>query len=271
MRIIKKYIYLFAAGLTLSVACKEKIELEIPSAAPLLVVEAEVTTETDSSYVKLHLSSDYFSAAAYPVVKTAQVRVNGISFDFDPIQNLYRPDSGFDGKPDSVYNLQINYEGKTYTSQAKLEPMFSVKSFFNTYKPKEGFLPAGYSVSYVGYDDRPGTKYTYFVGGKYDFVNHVDSFDKNKILFNSAQTPVNRDYQFEIPFTRFDVGDIYTCIFRSVDKNMYDFIEAYNMQSSGAPGPFQVPPANLPTNITGGALGYFATYQVVRIRHMITP
>lgn len=269
MQIIKKHIYLLAVGFILTVACKEKIELEIPGAAPLLVVEAEVTTETDSSYVKLHLSSDYFSAADYPVVSNALVSVNGIPFGFDPIKNLYKPANGYKGKTDSTYRLTINYNGKTYTSAAKLEPMFRVDSFFQTYKKAEGFLPAGYSISYVGFDQRPKIKYTYFVNGYFDTITQRDSFDRSKILFNSDQTPINKTYQFEIPFTRFNPGDEYLYIFRSIDKNMNDFIEAFINQSSGAPGPFQVPPANLPTNITGGALGYFATYDVVRGRYKV--
>ncbi len=269
MKFLKNPIFLLLAGFLFVASCKEKIDIDIPGAAPLLVVEAEVTTETDSSYVKLNLSSNYFSVADYPVVNNATVSVNGVPFNFDASRKLYTPGPGYVGKTDSTYNLLINYDGKTYTSQAKLERMFRVDSFFQTYKEAEGFLPAGYSVSYVGFDDRPRIKYTYFLNGFFDTIMHRDSFDRNKILFNSSQTPINQIYHFEIPFTRFNHGDIYLYIFRSIDKNMNDFIEAFVNQSPAIPGPFQVPPANLPTNITGGAVGYFATYDVVRGKYVV--
>jgi hypothetical protein len=87
-------------------------------------------------------------------------------------------------------------------------------------------------------------------------------------LFDNGVTR-SGSYEFELPFLRLQRNDYTYMIFRSVDKNMYDFINAYNSQTSGAPGPFQVPPANLPTNIEGGALGYFATYDVVRTNRFL--
>jgi hypothetical protein len=147
--------------------------------------------------------------------------------------------------------------------------MFRVDSFFQVWKEAEGFLPAGYSISYAGFDDRPQTKYTYFINGYFDTIVQRDSFDNNKILFDNTITPINESYNFEIPFARFNSGDEYIAIFRSIDKNMFDFINAYNNQDPNIPGPFQTPPANLPTNIVGGAVGYFTGYDVQRWRYKV--
>ncbi len=250
-------------------ACKEKIDLVVPDAAPLLVVESELTTETDSSFVRLTLSSNYFSPLDYPVVTNASVSINGVVFSYDALKKLYKPAAGYLGQRDTLYHLLINYAGKTYTSQARLEPMFRIDSFVQKYKPAQGFFKAGFALSYIGFDNRPPIKYTYFINGLYDTISKTDSFNRNKILFSSDQTPVNKTYEFEIPFARFQSGDTYICIFRSVDKSMYDFIDAWATQNSGAPGPFQAPPANLPTNIIGGAVGYFATYDVSRWRYLV--
>ncbi|MCF8254240.1 MAG: DUF4249 domain-containing protein [Bacteroidia bacterium] len=266
---MKKILY-FSILLTLAItSCKEKIDVQVADASPIVVVEAEITTEKDSSYVKLSLSSNYFNTLEIPFIKSANVSVNGVPFLFDPSLNLYKPFSGYVGKTDSTYNLLVNYDGKDYTSSAKLERMFRVDSFYQTWKDAEGFLEAGYSVSYAGFDNRPQTKYTYFVNGYFDTIVQRDSFDGNIILFDNAFTPVNEPYQFEIPFARFNSGDEYIAIFRSVDKNMNDFLIAYSNQNPDIPGPFQVPPANLPTNITGGALGYFATYDISRWRYKV--
>ncbi|OYU97573.1 MAG: hypothetical protein CFE21_04575 [Bacteroidetes bacterium B1(2017)] len=266
---MKKIAYSFLATILLLGACKEQIDIETKDANPLLVVEGEVTTEVDSSYVKLSLSTNYFASLEIPIVKTATVTVNGVPFNFVPSQNVYRPASGYVGKTDSVYNLLVSYDNKTYTARTTLERMFRVDSFFQTWKEAEGFLPAGYSISYAGFDSRPQTKYTYFINGYFDTIAQRDSFDNNKVLFDNSQTPVNKPYVFEIPFARFNSGDEYIAIFRSVDKNMNDFIFAYGNQNPNIPGPFQTPPANLPTNITGGGLGYFTGYDVVRWRYKV--
>ncbi len=263
-----KFLNIFFIILAFS-ACKEKVTIEMQDANPILVVEGELTTETDSSFVRLSLSSNYYAAEQPTLVTSAQVSVNGIPFNYDPTKNLYKPQLGFVGKADTTYNLLINYESKIYTSTAKLERMFRVDSFFQTWKEAEGFLPSGYSVSYAGYDDRPQTKYTYFVNGKVDSATQQDSFARQKVLWDNTQTPVNKPYVFEVPFTRFKSGETYLAIFRSVDKNMYDFIRELNSQNPNIPGPFQTPPTNLPTNISGGALGYFATYDVKRWRYKV--
>jgi hypothetical protein len=182
-------------------------------------------------------------------------------------EGVYRTKASYVAAPNTTYNLKIVAEGKTYTSTSTLTPMFRVDSIQQVYKPAQGFLKEGYTVKYFAYDDRAPIKYTYFRFGK-NSQNAEDSLFDTKILFDNGVTR-NGSYEFELPFLRLQPNDYTYLIFRSVDKNMYDFITAYNNQTSEAPGPFQVPPANLPTNIIGGALGYFATFDVVRTKRFL--
>lgn len=271
MKSIKNIFYLLIFLFVMQ-SCKEKIDIDIPAGEKKFVVEAELTTETDSSFVKLSMTADYYSSDPYPTISNAAVTVtsNGVSTVFSHVGNgFYKAPSPFAGIKNQTYELNIVHQGKTYTSTAVLVPMFRVDSIFQVFKPKKFPLEEGYSINYIGFDDRPKVKYTYFRIGYFDTILQRDSLSEDKILFNSDQTPINEYYTFELPFTRFKVGETCIMIFRSVDKNMNDFIEAYNTQTSGAPGPFQSPPANLPTNITGGAIGYFATYDVVRKRYKV--
>ena len=250
----------------LIVSCKEKINIDIPDGDPKLVIEAELSTEVDSSFVRLTKSANYYSSADYLKVTNALVLIN--TDTFYPVSNgIYKPKASYVGVTNKTYSLKIVSEGKTYTSTSTLTPMFRVDSLQQVFKPAQGFLKEGYTVKYFGLDNREPIKYTYFRFGKNDLQGNDSLFD-DKILFDNGSTQSGQ-YEFELPFLRLKKGDYTYLIFRSVDKNMYDFINAYNNQTSGAPGPFQVPPANLPTNIIGGALGYFATYDVVRSRFNI--
>ncbi len=266
---MKKIIVFILPVFLLVSACKEMVEIELKDANPVLVVEGEISTEIDSSYVKLSMSTNYYTAGIAPVVKTALVNVNGIPFLFDPSLQLYKPSAGFAGKTDSVYQLNINYNAKSYSAQTTLYPMFRVDSFFQTWKEAEGFLRAGYALSYSAFDSRPTPRYTYFSQGYFDTIAKKDSVPGNTIVFDNVQTPANKQYSFEIPFARFLSGDIYFATFRSIDTQMKDFLAAYSSQNPNIPGPFQVPPANLPTNISGGAVGYFVGYDVKRFRYTI--
>lgn len=256
----------FIALCILAVSCKEKTDIDIPDGDPKLVVEAEVSTEVDSSFVRLTKSANYYSSADYLKVKDALVLVNSDTF-FHVADGVYRPKTSYVAVPNTTYNLKIVAEGKTYTSTSTLTPMFRVDSVQQVFKPAQGFLKEGYTLKYFAYDDREPIKYTYFRFGKNDLQGNDSLFDA-KILFDNGVTR-NGSYEFELPFLRLKPNDYSYMIFRSVDKNMYEFINAYNSQTSGAPGPFQVPPANLPTNIVGGALGYFATYDVVRSKRFL--
>jgi len=265
---MKNYIHLSLFALLFLGACKEEIDIEIPNAEPLLVVEGSVTTEPDSSFIRLTLTSNYYSQDPYPIVKNAEVSVNGIPFSYVDSLKHYIAPTGYVGVVNTIYTLNIKYDNKTYNAVSKLEPMFRIDSFFQTWKEaQEPFLPAGWGVSYAGYDERTRVKYTWFENGIYSNVINADSFDNNKITFDNNFTPINEPYAFEIPFARFETGQEYISIFRSVDKNMYDFINAFNNASPGIPGPFQTPPANLPTNITNGAVGYFTAMEVKRYRY----
>lgn len=266
---MKKYKLGFLAILIVVLhSCKEEIDLDIPGGTQKVVIEAELTTETDSSFVKVTRTADYYSAGKNEPITNATITINGISFNH--VNNgLYKPTAPFSGVTGQTYNLNVLADGKTYTSSSVLEPMFRIDSIFQVFKPAEGFLDAGYSINYIGFDNRPKIKYTYFRLGYFDTIVQRDSMADNRILFNSDQTPVGVPYAFELPFTRFQPREEVILIFRSVTKEMSDFIASYNQQTSGAPGPFQVPPANLPTNIKGGAVGYFATYDVIRKRYIV--
>ncbi len=260
---------LFAIIVLTFTSCKEKIDIETENSEPLLVVEAEITTETDSSYVKLSLTSNYYSAEENPIVSNANVNVNGVPFAFVPTLKAYKPAPGYIGKTDTLYQLNISYNGKTYQASSKLEPMFRVDSFFQTWKEAQGFLPAGFALSYAAFDSRPPVKYTYYQQFLYDTLSKSDTTDGNLIFFDNSLTPINEPYNFEIPFLRLNKGDEYVAVFKAIDKNMYEFLNAYANQNPDIPGPFQVPPANLPTNISNGGLGYFSAYDIKRWRYKV--
>ncbi|MES2559096.1 MAG: DUF4249 family protein [Bacteroidota bacterium] len=263
-----KFIYSILALVFILQSCKEEIDLNVPGGKQKVVIESEVTTETDSSFVKVTRTADYYSTNTNLAVTNAVVTVNGLTFSHTA-NGIYKPAAPFAAVAGTTYNLNVIADGATYTATSLLEPMFRVDSVFQVFKPKEGFLDAGYAINYIGFDDRPKIKYTYFRMGYFDTIVERDSMDNNLILFNSDQTPIGTPYFFELPFTRFQPQEEVILIFRSVTKEMNDFIAAYNEQTSGAPGPFQVPPANLPTNIKGGAIGYFATYDIIRRRYTV--
>lgn len=253
--------------------CKQEITLDLPNSSPMLVVQGEISTEQDSSFVNLTQTVSYYSTAPIPTVDNAKVTVNGILFN--PKGNgIYKADAPFVGTVNTVYNLNIVYNGATFTSQTLLDQMFNIDYVDSVYYQGigggggpggGGFRRSGFAVRFWWTDTRTPAKYTYMRYGRTSIEILQDSFFRNMVLMDNSLTKINTQISRELP-RHYQPGDTVIAILKSCDKNMYYFLQAYQSQTSGAPGPFQVPPANLPTNISGGALGYFSACDVKRFR-----
>ena len=246
-------------------SCEEVIDIDLPDNTQKLVVEGQITTEIDSSYVRITKSLGYFdNTNATPLITDAVIDVNGIAFNHAG-NGIYKASSGYVGTTGTIYNLKVTHQGITYTSSSTLEPMFQIDTVVSYFKPASGFIEEGYAVAFFAIDNRPRTKYTYF---RFGFKNQEDTQGKDslfdaRILFDNRNSVVNEPYVFELPFLRLQPNDTAILVFRSTDEvvNRY-YLALENRRNSG--GPFSTPPANLPTNINGGALGLFAAYDVKR-------
>ncbi|MFN5025039.1 MAG: DUF4249 domain-containing protein [Bacteroidota bacterium] len=250
-------------------SCQEVIDIDTPPAANKLVVEGVISTETDSSFVRLTRTLGYFdNTSPIPTVENATVTVNGVAFTH-VANGIYKAPSPYSGSINTRYNLNVVYEGKTYTSTTMLEPGFDVDTIYSVFKPASGFIPEGYAVKYEATDNRPRIRYTYF---KFGFKNDEDTRGKDsifdlRVFFDNKDFPLNAPYEFELPLYRFKEGDSCILIFRSIDEPVFRYLSS--IQGSGGNAFFGSPPANLPTNITGDALGLFAAYDVKRYRMRI--
>ena len=246
-------------------SCEEVIDIDLPDNTQKLVVEGQITTEIDSSYVRITKSVGYFdNTNATPLITDAVIDVNGISFNHAG-NGIYKASSGYVGTTGTIYNLKVTHQGITYTSSSTLEPMFQIDTVVSYFKPASGFIEEGYAVAFFAIDNRPRTKYTYFRFGfkNQEVTQGKDSLFDARILFDNRNSVVNEPYVFELPFLRLQPNDTAILVFRSTDEvvNRY-YLALENRRNSG--GPFSTPPANLPTNINGGALGLFAAYDVKR-------
>jgi hypothetical protein len=265
-----QYIILILLGFTLA-SCEQVIDVDVPENTVKLVVEGSITTETDSSYIRLTRSVGYFdNTNSTPYVTNAAVTVNGLTF-IHLSNGIYKPVSPYTGTVNTKYNLNVVADGKTYTSTSFLEEMFEIDTIIPVFKPEDVFGDAGYTVKYIGRDGRPPVKYTYFRFGFNSEERSAgkDSIEDFRVLFDN-KSMVQGTYEFEIPGHDMQLNDTSIMIFRSIDEPVYRYYFALTNRSSG--GPFSTPPANLPTNIIGvnePALGLFAAYDVKRYRTRI--
>lgn len=262
MKNLRNSIYALALIVLFS-ACEDKIDIDLSFAGKKPVVEGRVSTETDSSFVRLSFTAPYNSNEKAPAITNATVEV---SKDNDPAvmfshtsNGIYKAPAGFAGEKDHNYKLRVVVDGKEYTSESYLFPMFDVEdTLVQKFEPANAFLDEGYTITYFAVYNQKPIKYYWFDFGKNDTLENAD------ILFDNDNLVFNQRSPFEIPFFRAEKGDSVMLLFRSIDRNTSNYIEALGSLNSGAPAIFQSPPANPPTNIQGDALGIFYAMDVVR-------
>lgn len=267
---IKSYIY-YLVIVILMASCSEVVDVDLPQAADKVVIEGYVTNQQDSSYISLTKSVSYYSLSPIPKITNAFVMVNSDTF-FHTIDGIYKPHSPYSGVPGVTYNLKVKYEGNEYTAISTLNELIKIDSVFTfLYHEKELIAPEGYSISFNFTFANPN-QYTYFRDGfKNDLITKGrDSIYGQVVTFDSKNAKYGMMMPFDVPFLRLQPNDTALLYFRSCDLNAFNYYNAIN-ESSRSGSPFSTPPANLPTNIRGGAIGFFAAQEVRNFRIRIKP
>jgi len=178
------------------------------------------------------------------------------------------------GKVGKTYNLTVSYKDKNYTATTELlAPSYFDKTFW---KP-ENDLP-DYGYSYVTLSDNPNTydAYRWEVKriNKDAEGNEIDGFFTetfNPVFDDKFINGVTFDFWYENPMSFDDetiedkykgyykLGDTVVIKFSKMDKAVFNFLEKKYVQLASAGNPF-ASPANVPSNIQGGALGLWAAY-----------
>jgi hypothetical protein len=271
--------YLFPAIITVIMlpGCEEDINLNLKGESPRLVVDGIITTDTMAHKVKLSLSGNYFDNQQMPRVSGAMVSLSDgeetfILQESNSTPGEYLTAASFYGKQNTLYTLEISnveIEGKgndvVYTSQSYLNPIIKTDSvsitFHRIWKLWQINLHA---------QDPPGVENFYlfnlYINGelysdKYGKMSYTDDrFFDGSFVDGVWIFALNSEEEKENIFP----GDTITLETLMVDKNYYNFVHAA-VDETGIKTPlFSGPPANVPTNISNGALGHFAAYAVSR-------
>lgn len=121
-------VVLILAGLTL-IGCETKINPELQSAEPILVVDAWLTNKPGNQEIILTKTQNYFDSSKPPAVSAAVVTVtdnNGVVFTFNedanaPGKYVWKPIANETfGTIGNTYELSIQTEGQTYKAVSKM-------------------------------------------------------------------------------------------------------------------------------------------------------
>jgi len=249
-------------------ACKDKIDLELKSTYVRLAIEGQVTDEAKRHTILITETSNYFSNEPQPKVSGAIVTIDDGSSQItltETSPGVYQTDSTYAGIPGKTYTLNVKYKSEEYSAGCLLRPLGVIDSISFA---KDVFEPKNNSINL--WAQEPATTGDYYIWLYY--INGKLESDTLKEISFASDEMVNGNYMpgFPIFTAEFSLGDTITLEMQSINKDYYDFLNAFFTEVFGAGNPFSGPPANVIGNIRNlthkdkDVMGYFLASSVTR-------
>jgi hypothetical protein len=251
-------ILIAALGFTLA-SCEKVINIDLNKAAPKYVIEAEMFEGRQPVKIKVSLSTDYYGRDTQKQVNDAVVRLQLPNDSFITATSLgegYYQIPEVHAQIGETYRLTVTVGNNTFTSKTTVPRPIPIDSMYATFR-KADFQDEGYEVTGVVEDIKgEGNYYRQLQtlnGVPKDKVDNLVVFDDK---FNDGKEILLES------FDRYKKGDVVDYELRTMDSAAYEFYYTLNETlNNGEGGPA---PSNPISNISGGALGYFACFGVTR-------
>ncbi len=252
---------LIAAFALVFSSCQKVIQIDLNSASPKIVIEGVVTDSLGPYRVMITKSGSYFNQPFIPPVEGAFVT---ISDDQGIVDTLSEEQPGIylttktQGIPGHSYFLKVIAENNEYLASTTMKTRVEIDSLF----VQETQGPAGRKRRNVvcRFRDPAGEKNYYRV----KFFDNGKTSKDNYRLYDDQYTDGEL---VDIRAGGATAGALDGVILMSIDKKAYDYF--HTLEDIIRTNPFfGSTPANPNTNLSNGALGYFAAYTVTagRIR-----
>ncbi|MCK5471463.1 MAG: DUF4249 domain-containing protein [Cyclobacteriaceae bacterium] len=267
----KRWIHI--AWLFLVLACEEPTNWDLNTQpTDLIVVEAQITNELKNHVVRLSRTVTGLNEKPDPVSgATVVVGTEGalaLFAEFPVGSGMYYSDS-VQAVVNKAYHLFINIDGKEYTASTQMVPVTPLKpldyrlaneekelyeiNFQDSNNPskKEYWISWGHLPEF---QDQPLTETlarTYHYTLESIDVNQLFKPDKERILFPAGSFVLRRKY--------------------SMSEDQQAFYRTFLSETEWRGSVFDVQKGNVITNLSEGAIGYFAVSTVVSDTTLIMP
>ncbi|TAJ05762.1 DUF4249 domain-containing protein [Marinilabiliaceae bacterium JC017] len=274
MRLLKA---IFIVALVLFYACTEEMTLELSDSKPHLVVDGSITTDTMSHMVRLSMSGNYFANEAMKGVSGAHVTVSDgsetiVLKEFNEYPGLYFTPQDYYGVEGKAYSLKI--EGLDIDADGKKE-IYEARDTLKSLAPIDSIRLEWFDEwnrwKILLYAKEPGEAKDFYTFGVAindslytDQLSEWNLADDKFFDGNYVNGAWVQDIDMDDEDIDFVPGDTVTLLMGAITEDFFDYSGALKEETSPKVPLFSGPPANLPGNISNGALGYFRTLSLAR-------
>lgn len=266
-----KIVYYISILLVLIIfSCKEKVDIELNNEEfSKLVVEGHITTEQKVHTIKLSRTLSYFDNQDVPMETGATVVIHesGSPIPFilhETSPGIYATDSTVAGKVGRYYTLNIKLQdGEEYSSKTYLDtcpPIDSISYEYKRFPRPHGLDTINFYIIKLYAQEPAG------IGNNYMFNFYFDGVLDNDTLREAVYESDEYFDGWYLPgvdiyyIQDIDLINDSTRVKVEMLSIPYELIEynlAVMLETDYRGSPFDGPPANIPSGISNGALGFF--------------
>ncbi len=257
--------FFLALVLLLSIsACEEATDWDYETGEnSKLVVEAIITNELKQQEIFLSLSYDDINGQPLPASGATVMMNNGVNevaFFEDSLQSgHYLSEFEFATQLNKDYFLDIGYAGESHHASTGIVPVFPI--------PTPTFSPAGQNDNLRTIN--PPSAYSTLEQAMYEVDidwSHLTNETPNRarqIFYTLKTVDVSEVFKANQLEPKFPVGSIVTVKKYSLNDDFAEYIRALLLETEWQGSILDESSSSLPTNISGGALGFFAVCSVL--------
>ena len=280
---MKKILYILPVVYLLFTSCTERIDIELDDSFTRLVVYGAITTDTTRHYIELSTTSSYYYNEAPPPVSGASVEISddvGNTVGLTEVEpGKYATSPLFFAIPGRTYTLRIELAeeingNSSYMASSSVNAIYPIDSIGLVYQPDWG--EKGFYEVTCYYQDRPTTDFymfNIFKNGELLTDTISERFVTDDAFYNGNYTNgigvgyLDQSKKSEV----LRVGDTVTFQGCNITKEYYNFIVTLQTETGYQNPMFSGPPANVTSNISNGAVGFFAAYGVAYSSKVFQP
>lgn len=240
-------------------SCQQKIDLNLKSSQPQLVIEGVVSDQLGFYIVGLTKSKVYDDDNTPVFVVDADVQISDDAGNIDTLTQVAtgiytsQPKNGIPGR---TYTLSVKQDGKLYQATSTMPQPVAIDSVY--YVELAGFgSPEKLSKRPYCIINDPAGIVNYYV-----VKTTVNSKLDGGVRVYSDRLWDGKPRDIRAPGNDLQAGDTVTIEVRSVDKPVFDYFYELNQNTSSINQP--AAPANPSTNISPKTLGYFSAQAVAK-------
>ncbi len=259
---MKNHAFIYLCGLLFfSLACEKTIPLDPGQTPELYVVEGLITNENTRQQIKVSRTQGFNDVGVSAGVSGAEVVVTddqGLVIAFSEAQpGVYKSKEAFAGEIGRTYTLTIEHNEQFYTASEMMNTMGTIDTLLTQIDAEEQADPDEDGRFYdilVFMKEPQETENFYLV--KFFRNGQLENFDGEDVyVFDDVAIGENLS---ALPGpVYYAEGDVARMELYSLSRQAFRFYSDLNANINNDGGMFSSQPANVSTNLEGGAIGYF--------------